>query len=113
MEMDISVEDLPDGLTKAILRGRLDTTGAIAIELPFNALASERQALLIDLSGVGFMSSYGIRILLKGAKVIERKGGKLAIYCPQQAISKVLHTAGVSNLIPVYSVLHSAIVALR
>lgn len=113
MDMNISVEDLPDGLTKAILCGRLDTTGAIAIELPFNALAAERQALLIDLSGVDFMSSYGIRILLKGAKLIERKGGKLVIYCPQQTVSKVLHTAGVSNLIPVYSVLHSAIAALR
>jgi hypothetical protein len=30
--MDISAEDLPGGITKVVLQGRFDTTGAVVIE---------------------------------------------------------------------------------
>ena len=40
--MDITTEDLAGGITKVTLRGRLDTTGAVQLELPFNRLATER-----------------------------------------------------------------------
>lgn len=110
--MEIAVEDLPKGVTKAALRGRFDTTGAIAIELPFNTLASERPALVVDLSNVSFMSSYGIRVLLRGAKIAKSKGARLVIFCPDTAVCKVLRTAGTSDLIPVYATLAAATAAL-
>jgi anti-anti-sigma regulatory factor len=66
--MDIAVEDLAGGITKVVLRGRFDTTGAIQIQLPFNRIATEQRKIMVDLSGVSFLSSYGIRVLLVGAK---------------------------------------------
>ena len=41
--MDIATEDLGGEITKVTLRGRLDTTGAVQLELPFNRLATEQQ----------------------------------------------------------------------
>jgi anti-sigma B factor antagonist len=110
--MEIAIEDLPGHITKASLNGRFDTTGAIAIELPFNTLANERQALVVDLSNVTFMSSYGIRVLLRGAKIAKSKGAKLVIFCPDTAACKVLKTAGTSDLIPVYPTLGAAAAAV-
>lgn len=110
--MEITIEDLPGHITKASLSGRFDTTGAIAIELPFNTLANERQALVVDLSNVTFMSSYGIRVLLRGAKIAKSKGAKLVIFCPDTAVCKVLKTAGTSDLIPVYPTLNAATAAV-
>lgn len=110
MEMD--VENLAEGVTKAVLRGRFDTTGAVAIELPFNMLANERQSLVVDLSTVSFMSSYGIRVLLRGAKIAKSKGAKLVIFCPDTAVRKVLKIAGTSDLIPVYPTLDAATAAV-
>jgi anti-anti-sigma factor len=110
--MQIKVEDLAHGITLAGLDGRFDTTGAIAIELPFNTLANERHALVVDLSNVSFMSSYGIRVLLRGAKIATSKGAKLVICCPDTAVCKVLKTAGTSDLIPVYSTRDAAMAAL-
>jgi anti-anti-sigma factor len=110
--MEIAVEDLPNNVTKVVLRGRFDTTGAIAIELPFNTLASERPALVVDLSNVSFMSSYGIRVLLRGAKIAKGKGSRLVIFCPDTAVCKVLRTAGTSDLIPVYPTLDAATAAI-
>lgn len=111
-KMELAVEKQPGGATVAVLSGRFDTTGAVAIELPFNTLANEEQALVVDLSKVGFMSSYGIRVLLKGAKIAKSKGAKLVIFCPDNAVRKVLNTAGTSDLVSVYATRDAAIAAV-
>lgn len=111
--MQIDLEELGGNITKVTPRGRFDTTGAIASELPLNMLANERLALLVDLSKAEFMSSYGIRVLLKSAKISHGKGGNLVIFCPDPTISKVLHSAGADNLIAVHQTLDAAIAALR
>jgi len=110
--MELKVEELAGSVTRAVLHGRFDTTGAIAIELPFNTLASERPALIADLSDVNFMSSYGIRVLLRAAKIVKSRNARLVIVCPDTAVCKVLKTAGTSDLIPVYATLADATVAL-
>ena len=100
--MDIAVEDLAGGIAKVVLRGRFDTTGAVVVELPFNKIVTETRRILVDLSNVTFLSSYGIRVLLVGAKIVNGKGGKLVILCPDNNVAKVLKTAGTDTLIPTF-----------
>jgi anti-anti-sigma regulatory factor len=52
--MDIPTEDLGEEVTKVTLRARLDTAGAVRLELPFNRLATEQRKVLVDLSNVSF-----------------------------------------------------------
>jgi anti-sigma B factor antagonist len=110
--MDISADDLADGITKVVLRGRFDTTGAVVVELPFNKVATEKQKIVVDLSAVNFLASYGIRVLLVGAKVVKSKGGSLVIVCPDNNVAKVLKTAGMDSLIPIYQTEAAATAAL-
>jgi anti-sigma B factor antagonist len=110
--MDMAVEEVGGGITKVVLRGRLDTTGAVMVELPFNKVATEKRAVIVDLSDASFMSSYGIRVLLVGAKIVSGKGGKLVIVCPDNYVAKVLKTAGVDVLIPIFQSESAAAAAL-
>ena len=110
--MDISVDDLAGGITKLVLRGRFDTTGAVVVELPFNKIATEKQKIVVDLSAVNFLASYGIRVLLVGAKIVKNNGGNLVILCPDNNVAKVLKTAGMDALIPVHQTEAAAIAAL-
>jgi anti-anti-sigma factor len=110
--LDMAVEEIADGGTKVVLRGRFDTTGAILIEMPFNAITREKPAIIVDLSAVSFLSSYGIRVLLVGAKTVRGKGGKLAILCPPGNVAKVLDVAGASTLIPVVATEDAALAAV-
>ena len=110
--MEMAVEDLAGGITKVVLRGRFDTTGAVVIEMPFNAIASEKRALVVDLSAVGFLSSYAIRVLLVGAKLVDGKGGKMAIVCPDNNVAKVLRTTGANALIPMFQSEAAAVAAV-
>ena len=68
--MDIAVEKLAGGITKVVLRGRFDTTGAVMVELPFNKVITEKSRIMVDLSAVNFLASYAIRFLLVGATVL-------------------------------------------
>ena len=110
--MDMAVEDLAGGISKVVLRGRFDTTGAVLIELPFNKIVTEKQKILVDLSAVNFLASYGIRVLLVGAKIAKGKNGKLVLLCPEGNVAKVLKTAGTDTLIPLFDTEAAATAAL-
>ena len=110
--MDISTEGLAGGITKVVLQGRFDTTGAVVIELPFNKIVTEQRKIIVDLSAVNFLASYGIRVLLVGAKIVKSKGGNLVILCPDNNVGKVLKTAGMDALIPIHQTETAATAAL-
>jgi anti-anti-sigma factor len=111
--MDIAVEELTAGITKIVLHGRLDTTRALVTELPFNKVITSKRRIVVDLSNVNFLSSYAIRILLVGAKIVDGKGGKLVISCPDGNVAKVLKTAGTDALIPMFPTEAAAVSALK
>ena len=110
--MDISADDLAGGITRVVLRGRFDTTGAVVVELPFNKIATEKRKIVVDLSAVNFLASYGIRVLLVGAKIVKSNGGSLVVVCPDNNVAKVLTTAGMDTLIPIYQTEAAALAAL-
>src|SRR6476620_6722077 len=110
--MDISADDLAGGITKVVLRGRFDTTGAVVVELPFNKVATDTHKIVVDLSAVHFLAPSGICGLRVGAKVVKSKGGRLVTVCPDNSVAKVLKTAGMDSLIPIYQTEAAATAAL-
>ena len=91
----------------------IDTTGAVLLELPFNTLATEQRKVLVDLSNVSFLASYGIRVLLVGAKIVDGKNGKLVLSSPDPNVAKVLMTAGIDQVIAIFDSESAAIAALK
>src|SRR5215470_18336098 len=111
--MEIAVEDLAGGIAKVNLRGRFDTTGAVVVELPFNKIVTEKSRVIVDLSAVSFLASYAIRVLLVGAKIVNGKGGRLVILCPDNNVAKILKTAKMDALIPIHQTESAAIAAVE
>jgi anti-sigma B factor antagonist len=111
--MDMIVEHMAGDITKLVLRGRFDTTSAVAVELPFNEIATQHPKVIVDLSAVSFLSSYGIRLLLVGAKAVHGSGGKLVMVCHDKNVLKVLNTAGTDALISIFETDTAAAKALE
>jgi anti-anti-sigma factor len=110
--MEMLVEELDGGVTKVVLRGRMDIEGANVIDLGFNAIAGSRRKVLIDMSGVTFLASLGIRVLVYGAKTVSMKGGKLALLSPIEDVMTVLTTLRIDSLIPIYHNADAAVAAV-
>ena len=107
--MLLDTEEVAPGLTKVNLRGRLDAAGVRAIEAPFNALAQTQYDLLVDLSRVTFIASFGLRVLITGARALARHGGRMGVLRPDTAVEAVLISSGIDALIPVFGELGEAI----
>ena len=111
--MDMDVQEIDGDVTNVVLRGRLDTAGAGAIDLKFNVVAGAKRAVIVDLSGVDFLASLGIRLLVIGAKAVKNKGGKLVILSPDANVLGVLKTSGVDQMMPILFDRNDAIAAVR
>src|SRR5579872_4470921 len=111
--MALATEDLPGGITRVILDGRLDIEGAAAVDLKMNVIAGSKKAVLLDLQKVSFLGSMGLRAIVAPARAIKGRGGKMVIYGPNEMVEKVLKTSGIDVLIPIHHELESAMAALQ
>ena len=110
--MSITIEDLPQGVTKVALVGRLDIKGAEAVDLQMNVVAGSRQAVLVDLENVTFLASMGMRTLLTAARTLKRRGGRMCLFRPTELVRQVLTTSGIDKMIPVDDEFDHAVSAL-
>jgi anti-anti-sigma factor len=107
--MNIEAESLADGVWKINLVGRMDVLGTQAIDTKFSGMtAGERNAIVVDLSGVSFLASIGIRTLLLNGKAVGQRGGKMVLFKPEEGVAKVLRTAGIDTLLPIFDDLDAA-----
>lgn len=101
--MKLEYTELKDGIRLIKLEGRLDLNGTYSIEVQFvNRCAGEGVRVLVDLSGVSYVSSVGIPMLVNTAKSVVSRGGRMAFLNPQENVVKVLELVGVPLVIPIY-----------
>ena len=73
MALTINKDSSADALTLS-LEGRLDTTTAPQLETELNASMSGVKALVFDMSKLAYISSAGLRVLLKAQKTMNKQG---------------------------------------
>lgn len=103
--MAITFEDTDEPLRWIRLTGRLDMPGIDAISTTFAELsASTSRRIIVDLTGVNFLVSFGIRELITNAKIIQKRGGRMVIFVgDNKAVHKTLETTGIDTLIPTFT----------
>ena len=107
--MEIQYSELDNDIRLVKLIGKLDVVGTGKIETEFSGYCVGRNVrVVVDLSGVYFLASIGIRLLTLTAKSIASRGGRLAIVNPIPEVQHVLEIAGIPGIIPMYSHLESA-----
>ena len=90
MSLQVNVVNETDAITKLILTGSLDTNTAADLDAHVDtAVASSITLLIIELSALEFISSAGVRSLVKAVKGMKARGGRIAAVNPQPQISKV------------------------
>jgi anti-anti-sigma factor len=100
-------------LIRVDLDGRLDVEGTREVDdaFAFNTTTAPSR-IVVNLAQVSFIASIGIRALLTAARGQRQRGGKLVLAEPQPMVRKVLETAGVDQVVPVYESVNSARTAL-
>lgn len=112
MDLKISWERM-DGVLIASPVGRIDSVNSLAFrEALVSEVPSDERALLLDLSGIPYMSSAGLSVLLVLAKRFRVPGKAMGMCGLPGAISAVVTLSGFDKIIPVYETRDAALEAM-
>ena len=115
MERDItySAELMENGVRHIFLNGTLDSAvEAKRGDALHEFVTRDGGTVLLDLTGLDYLSSGGMRVILGCAKALNEAGGQLHLAGAQPRVMSVLTIAGFPSLFPVYQSLEEAFEAL-
>lgn len=92
--LNITVEQEAGGKVRACLAGRLDTETYAQCEGRLAPILSgDAQVLVLDMEGLEYLSSMGLRVLMRATKAMQARGGRCILTRPQPPIRAVIDIA--------------------
>jgi anti-anti-sigma factor len=93
---------LDDRITHLAIVGKLDVAGLHAVDVKFHGYtAARRRPTLVDLSGLEFISSLGMGMLVSCARSLQRHKAKMALLNPRPEIEGLLKEVGIDQGVPI------------
>jgi anti-anti-sigma factor len=113
--MDFSSRSFAD-VVVATPTGRIDHTAAPRFEealLPLiEGIGVDRRALLLDFSGVEYISSVGLRVLMVAGKRMHAKNAPLAIGSLRPVVAEIFAISRFDSILKVFPGMREALAAL-
>jgi anti-anti-sigma factor len=111
--MQISDESI-GGVCVVTARGRLDGAASGPFAERVQALIGpDRPKLLIDVTGIDFVTSAGLRVVLTLLKRVKSLNGVFALCGVQAPVREVLDITGFAGMIDIYPAREPALAVLR
>ena len=91
------------GMKVVELEGEIDlSTAAVFKETVYEVIESGHTDLVIDLSGLEFMDSTGLGVLVAALKKTTTEGGSIRLICDKRNILKVFTITGLDKVFSIY-----------
>jgi anti-anti-sigma factor len=98
--MELKAINTDDAYTHIALSGKLDIMGVGEIENKFiGYTAARKKNAVVDISGVTFMGSMGLRLFLSAARSLNLEKKSLILLNPQPLVKEVLETSGIEDTV--------------
>ena len=98
--MSLTIEKKTGEQAELILGGRLDTTTAPELEAALEDVFMEATALVMDLKGLEYISSAGLRVILKAQKEMDKREGLQLRQVPD-SVMEVFDITGFSDFLDI------------
>lgn len=106
--MDIT-EEKQAGVHAFKLKGRLDSNTSLAFEQRlFESITDGTRNVIIDFKDLDYISSAGLRVILKATKALRRENGKIMLCAMQDYVKEVFEIAGFDAFLPIVATLDDA-----
>lgn len=107
--MDIT-ETKHDQYSVFKLNGRLDSNTAMGFEQKlFESIENGAQRLILDFQDLDYISSAGLRVILKATKNLKGADGKLVLCAMQDYVKEVFEISGFDSFLPIVATLDDAV----
>ena len=104
---------LDAGVLVATLNGRLDAVTASEFDVWFAArMQAGENRLVLDMAGLDYISSAGLRSLLAATKKLKASGGKIVLCGLTGAVAEVFTMSGFMAIFTVAATVPEALIAM-
>ena len=94
-------------------KGRIDGANATEVQgVLSSAIEPGVKLMLLDLGGLTYISSAGLRVIMLTARTLDRSGAKFAVGSPAGPIREVFQISGFDQIIPIFDSQAEAIESL-
>jgi anti-anti-sigma factor len=99
LDFDLTTEHGADGVLRVVLRGELDLATAGRLQAALDA--ANAHPVVVDLRGLTFMDSTGVRTLLQASDDAARAGRSLRFVMPAEGEARTtLAETGIDGILP-------------
>lgn len=98
--MTITQNKTSDGI-ELVVEGRLDTNTAPELEMALKQIEPAKQTLHLNLKGIEYVSSAGLRVILLAHKIMLPTGGRMVLKEPSEFCRQVLEATGMDSILTV------------
>ncbi|MGA7875856.1 MAG: STAS domain-containing protein [Desulfoferrobacter sp.] len=103
-------EKRQNGVVILVPKGRLDSNTSDEFEKKLLGLVGAGETnLIIDFKELDYISSAGLRVLLKAAKELKRKNGQLAFCAVKDYIKEIFELSGFVSFFPIHLTLEESL----
>ena len=99
--MDI-IEENQDGINIYKINGHLDSNTSQGFEDKLiQAIDGGSKSMIIDFKNLDYISSAGLRVILKATKALKREDGKIMLCDMQNYVKEVFEITGIDSFLPI------------
>jgi anti-sigma B factor antagonist len=92
------------------VKGRLDSNTSPELEKKiFGAIESKSLNMIVDFEDLDYISSAGLRVILKTSKTLKRSGGSIVLCSMQDYVKEVFEIAGFDVFLSIATKMNDAL----
>ena len=104
------IERDEDGVTVFVLDGRIDTQGAVDMDLALQAAVSDGQhKMVLEMANVRYIGSAGLRTLADVLTTNKKKAGDLKLVALNRKVMRVFRIIGFDKFFSIFDTLQAAL----
>jgi anti-sigma B factor antagonist len=104
------IEEKKDTISIFRLNGRLDSNTSQGFEKKiFDSISDGSKNMIVDFKDLDYISSAGLRVILKATKALNREEGKIMLCSMQDYVKEVFEIAGFDSFLPIVANIDDAL----
>lgn len=109
---DFSMQNEQNGdATVVVISGRVDSDTAGIMDMELDKLISANRWVVLDLKNVEFLSSAGVRAIVKALKTAKKSHHTVKLAAIPDHIAEIMKTLGMMDLMQVYPSVAEALIS--
>ena len=106
------IEEMQNDINIYRLIGRLDTNTSTRLEQKlFQAISEGAKNIVVDFKDIDYISSAGLRVILKAFKALQREDGRIILCSMQKYVREIFKMIGMDSFVPALDTMDDALKA--